>query len=328
MKNTLGLLILVSGAAIAASSGYHKAAEISIGGPGQWDLLGVDSIGHRVYVSHQSKVEVLDIDSGEKVGEVPGVAGVHGIAVAPQLNRGYTSNGGTNDVTVFDLKTLQTVGAAIKVGSSPDAIVYEPVSSRVLSYNARSNNVSIIDARTSTVVATVPLDGNPELAVPDGRGKVYSNIESTNTIVEIDALKGVQTKEYSIAPCTGPTGIAMDAKARKLFSVCSNRVMVISDPDTGKVVATVPIGPGPDSAAFDPATGLAFSSNGGDGTLTIVQTSAGKYEVVENLPTQMRSRTMILDERTHNLYLPAVDPAAGGGRGSAPDSFKILVIGK
>jgi DNA-binding beta-propeller fold protein YncE len=178
------------------------------------------------------------------------------------------------------------------------------------------------------VVATTMLSGNPEFAVHDGKGKVYDNIESSNSIVEIDAAKGTVTKEFSIAPCMGPSGLAIDTKNRKLFSVCSNRMMAISDPDTGKVVTTIPIGAGPDAAAFDPGTGLIFSSNGGDGTMTIVQLNGGKYEVVENLPTQARSRTMTLDEKTHNLFLSAVDPAPGGGRGSAPDSFKVLVFSK
>lgn len=328
MKKMFWLIFLLSSLAMAASTGYHKSNEIKIGGAGQWDYLSVDVAARRLYVSHQSKVEVIDIDAGKKVGEVLNTAGVHGIAVAPQLNKGFTSNGSTNDVTVFDLKTLQAIGQPIKVGTNPDAILFEPISSRVLAFNARSNNISIIDTKTSAVVATAALSGNPEFAVHDGKGIVYSNVESSAMIAVIDAAKGTVTKEYSIAPCMDPTGLAIDTKARKLFSVCGNRMMVISDPDTGKVVTTVPIGAGPDAASFDPASGLIFSSNGGDGTMTILQLNGGKYEVVENLPTQARSRTMTLDEKTHNLYLSAVDPAPGGGRGGAPDSFKVLVFSK
>ena len=328
MKKSFWLIFLLSGIAIAASTGYHKTNEIKIGGAGQWDYLSVDVAARRLYVSHQSKVEVIDIDAGKKVGEVLNTAGVHGIAVAPQLNKGFTSNGSTNDVTVFDLKTLQPIGQNIKVGTNPDAILFEPISQRVLAFNARSNNISIIDTKTSAVVATAALSGNPEFAVHDGKGIVYNNVESSAAIAVIDAAKGTVTKEYSIAPCMAPTGLAIDPKTRKLFSVCGNRMMVISDPDTGKVVTTVPIGAGPDAAAFDPAAGLIFTSNGGDGTMTIVQSTGGKYEVVENLPTQARSRTMTLDEKSHNLYLSAVDPAPGGGRGSAPDSFKVLVFSK
>jgi len=328
MKKVFGLIILISSLAMAASTGYHKTNEIKIGGLGQWDYLSVDVAARRLYVSHSTKVEVIDIDAGKKVGEVPNTSGVHGIAVAPSLNKGFVSDGTTNDVTVFDLKTMQPIGMPIKVGNKPDAILFEPVSSRVLAFNASSNNISFIDTKTSTVVATAALSGNPEFAVHDGKGIVYNNVESSAMIAVIDAAKGTVTKEYSIAPCMGPTGLAIDAKARKLFSVCANRMMVISDPDTGKVVTTVPIGASPDAAAFDPGTGLAFSSNGGDGTVTIVQLNGGKYEVVENLPTQARSRTMTLDEKTHNLYFSAVDPAAGGGRGSAPDSFKVLVFSK
>jgi YVTN family beta-propeller protein len=328
MKKVLLIMLLISGVAVGASTGYHKSNEIKIGGAGSWDYLSVDVAARRLYVSHQSKVEVIDIDAGKKVGEVLNTAGVHGIAVAPALNKGFVSDGSTNDVTVVDLKTYQPIGTPIKVGTDPDAILFEPVSSRVLAFNARSNNISFIDTKTSTVVATAAVSGNPEFAVHDGKGVVYDNIESSATIAVIDAAKGTVTKEYSIAPCMAPSGLAIDTKNRKLFSVCSNRMMVISDPDTAKVVTTVPIGAGPDAASFDPGTGLAFSSNGGDGTLTIVQLNNGKYEVVENLPTQARSRTMTLDEKTHNLFFAAVDPAPGGGRGSAPDSFKVLVFSK
>jgi YVTN family beta-propeller protein len=328
MKKVLLVVLLLSSIAFAASTGYHKTNEIKIGGSGSWDYLNVDAAARRLYVAHQAKIEVIDIDAGKKVGEILNTAGVHGIALAPQLNKGFTSNGSTNDVNVVDLKTLQTIGMPIKVGTNPDSIMFEPNSARVLVFNARSNNVSFIDTKTSTVVATAPVSGNPEFAVHDGKGTVYDNIESSATIAVIDAAKGTVTKEYSIAPCMAPSGLAIDTKNRKLFSVCSNRMMVISDPDSGKVVTTVPIGAGPDAAAFDPGTGLAFSSNGGDGTLTIVQLNGGKYEVVENLPTQARSRTMALDEKTHNLFFAAVDPAPGGGRGSAPDSFKILVFSK
>jgi len=328
MKKVFLLIFLLSGFAMAASTGYHKSNEIKIGGAGSWDYLSVDVAARRLYVAHQSKIEVIDVDAGKKVGEILNTAGVHGIAVVSQLNKGFTSNGSTNDVNVVDLKTFQPIGMPIKVGTNPDSIMFEPMSARVLVFNARSNSVSFIDTKTSTVVATTALSGNPEFAVHDGKGKVYDNIESSNSIVEIDAAKGTVTKEFSIAPCMGPSGLAIDTKNRKLFSVCSNRLMVISDPDTGKVVTTLPIGAGPDAASFDPGTGLAFSSNGGDGTLTIVQSNGGKYEVVENVPTQARSRTMTLDEKTHNLYFAAVDPAPGGGRGAAPDSFKVLVFSK
>ena len=328
MKKVFVVTFLLSGIAIAASTGYHKTNEIKIGGAGSWDYLSVDVAARRLYVAHQSKIEVIDVDAGKKVGEILNTAGVHGIALVPQLNKGFTSNGSTNDVNVVDLKTLQPIGMPIKVGTNPDSIMFEPMSARVLVFNARSNNVSFIDTKTSAVVATAALSGNPEFAVHDGKGIVYNNVESSATIAVIDAAKGTVTKEFSIAPCMGPTGLAIDTKARKLFSVCSNRMMAISDPDTGKVVTTIPIGAGPDAAAFDPGTGLIFSSNGGDGTMTIVQLNGGKYEVVENLPTQARSRTMTLDEKTHNLYLSAVDPAAGGGRGAAPDSFKVLVFSK
>jgi len=313
----------------AAATGYHITGEIAIGGEGGWDYLTADSAARRLYVSHGTHVVVVDLDANKVVGDIPDTPGVHGIAIAPELNKGFISNGRGNNVTIFDLKTLKSVGTAA-TGENPDSIRYDSVSGRVFAFNGRSKSATGIDAKSGNVVSTIPLPGKPEFSVADGKGHVYVNIEDTNELVEIDASKGTVTKKYSLSPCDGPSGLAIDTKNRRLFSVCSNRVMAISDPDAGKVVATPAIGAGSDGAAFDPATGYAFSSNG-DGTLTIVQQTGGKWDVAENIATERGARTMAVDEKTHKVYLPTAKaaPAPSGGRASfVPNTFKVVVVGK
>src|SRR5262245_42588662 len=315
--------------AVVAATGYHVVGEVKIGGEGGWDYLTVDSAAHRLYVSHATHVVVVDIDTNKVVGDIPDTPGVHGIAIAPELNRGFISNGRGNTVTVFDLKTLKPVGSAA-TGENPDSIRYDAVSGRVFAFNGRSKNATAIDAKSGAVAATIALPGKPEFAVADGKGKVYVNIEDTGEIAEIDAAKGVMSRKYSLSPCTDPSGLAIDQKSRRLFSVCGNRMMAISHPDTGMVVATPAIGAGPDGAAFDAGTGYAFSSNG-DGTLTIVQQAGGTWAVLENIATERGARTIAVDEKTHKVYLPVakISPAQGGGRATMiPDSFSVLVVGK
>src|SRR5205823_5275734 len=268
-------------AAFAAPSGYKLLKEIKVGGEGGWDYLTMDNAARRLYVSHNNVVMVVDPDAGKVVGMIPDTMGVHGIAVVPELNRGFTSNGRSNNVTIFDLKTLKPI-SQVATGENPDSIRYEPKSGRVFTFNGRSNNSTVIDAKTGMVTGTIPMGGKPEFAVADDRGHLYVNIEDTSEIVEIDAAKAAVTKRYSLKPCDGPSGLAIDVKNRRLFSVCGNRLMAISDPDAGKVLAMPAIGQGPDGAAFDPSTGYAFSSNG-DGTLTIVQEAGGKWNVVDNV---------------------------------------------
>jgi len=325
-------VLLVTVSAIAAGTGYHILKEIKVGGEGGWDYLTMDSAARRLYVSHTNKVNVIDPDTGKVVGEIPDTQGVHGIAIASALNRGFTSNGRGNNVTIFDLKTLKPIGTPVKTGENPDSIRFEPNSGRVFTFNGRSKDSTAIDAKTGNVVGTIPMGGKPEFSVADGKGKVYVNIEDTSEVVEIDAAKASVTKRYSLKPCDGPSGLAIDVKNRKLFSVCGNRLMIVSDPDSGKVLATPAIGQGSDGVAFDPSTGYAISSNG-DGTLTIVHEMGGKWEVLENVATARGARTITLDEKTHNVYVPVAEPApapAGGGRGRGyvPDSFKVLVVGK
>jgi len=338
MRRALSLVLLsvLTAAGMLAATGYHVIKEVEIGGDGGWDYLTLDGTARRLYVSHATHVVVVDVDAAKVVGDIPNTDGVHGIAIDSADNRGFVSNGRSNDVTVFDLKTLKET-ARVKTGMNPDSIRFEPTTSRVFTFNGRSNDSTAIDSKTGKVLGTMPMGGKPEFSVADGKGKVYVNIEDTGEIAEVDASKLMVTKRYSIKPCEEPSGLAIDVKNRVLFSVCGNRIMAISNPDTGKVIATPAIGAGPDGAAFDPGTGYAFSSNG-DGTLTIVQQMGGKWQVAENIATQRGSRTITLDEKTHNVYLPAADPgpapagAPAGGRGQRatflPNSFKLLIVGK
>ncbi len=334
MKTILAFLGLAT--AMAAPNGYHVIKEIKIGGEGGWDYLTMDSAARRLYVSHGTHTVVVDVDAGTVVGDIPDTQGVHGIALAPDLNRGFTSNGRANTVTIFDLKTLKTIGT-VKTGENPDAIAYEPVTGRVFTFNGRSKDSTVINAKTGAVEGTIPLGGKPEYPAADGKGKLYDNIEDKNEIVEVDAKTLSVTKRYSIAPCDEPSGLAMDTKNRRIFSVCGNKMMAVSDPDTGKVVATPAIGQGPDGAGFDPGLNLAFSSNGRDGTLTVVREVGGKFEVVENATTQRGARTMAVDTKTHNILLPTADfgpaPAATAENprprpAIVPDSFRIIVVGR
>jgi len=326
------LLAAAAFAVFAATTGYHIVKEIKVGGEGGWDYPEIDSVARRLYLSHGNHVSVVDPDSGKVVADIPNTPGVHGIQIVPSLNRGFISNGRGNNVTIFDLATLKTISQPA-TGENPDSIRYEPKSGRIFTMNGRSSNSTAIDAKTGMVVGTIALGGKPEFAQADDRGHVYVNLEDKNEIVEIDAAKAAVSKRYSLSPCDGPSGMAIDVKNRKLFSVCGNRMMAISDPDTGKVVAMPAIGAGPDGVVYDPDSGFVMSSNGGDGTMTIVKNNGGKWDVLENVATQRGARTIAFDTKTHNVYLPTADagPAASTGQRRAtflPDSFKVLVVGK
>jgi len=327
MLTALGAFI--PAAIFAAASGYHILGEITIGGDGGWDYLTADGAARRLYVSHATHVVVVDLDSNKVVGDIPDTPGVHGIAIASDLGKGFISNGRGNTVTIFDLKTLKASGT-VPTGENPDSIRYDPVSKRVFAFNGRSKSTTAIDATTGKVAATIPLPGKPEFSVADGKGHVFANLEDTNEIVDIDAAKATVAKKYALTGCDGPSGLAIDTKNRRLFSVCSNRVMAVSDPDAGKVVATPAIGAGSDGVAFDPGTGYAMSSNG-DGTLTIVSQTGGKYDVLDNIATERGARTITVDEKTHKAYTPTakVAPQASGGRTTyLPNTFKVLIVGK
>lgn len=311
------------------SSGYHVAKTITLGGDEGWDYVTVDSDARRVYVSHGSRVVVLDADSGAVTGEIPDTQGVHGVAVASDLGRGFTSNGRANTVTIFDLKTLSTLGA-IKVGTNPDAIAYDAGSKRVFTMNGRSQDATAIDAASGIVVGTIELGGKPEFAVADGKGSIFVNIEDKSELVEFDSQKLTVLHRWPLAPCQEPSGLAMDRKSRRLFSGCDNKMMAVVNADTGKVIATPVIGEGVDANGFDPATNSAFASNG-EGTLTVVhEDSPDRFVIVENVSTKRSARTMGLDLKTHNIYLPAADfdtPAQGERRGKMkPGSFVLLIL--
>ncbi len=329
MKHSLRFVLLTSAVALAAPAGYHITNEIKVGGEGGWDYLTVDSGARRLYVSHATKVVVVDLEGGKVAGEIPDTPGVHGIAVAPELNRGFISNGRGNNATIFDLKTLKPI-SQVATGKNPDAIQYDAVSGRVYTFNGTSKDATAFDAKTGKVEGTLPLGGKPEFSAADGKGKIYVNIEDTSEVVEIDAAKAQVTKRYSLKPCDSPSGLAMDTSKRRIFSVCENEMMVVSDPDTGKVIATPAIGKGADGVAFDPGTRTAFSSNGGDGQMTVVQEQSGKWSAVENATTKKGARTIAVDPKTHNLYLPtAMFGAAtpGAKRATAlPNTFEVLVV--
>ncbi len=328
------LLIALSGMTFAAAPGYKVIGKIKVGGTGGWDYVYVDSDAQRLYVSHTNQTEVIDLTSGKVVGTIPDTQGVHGIAIAADLGRGFTSNGRGNNVTIFDPKTLQILGK-VGTGKDPDAILYEPVTHRVFTFNGDSHDSTVIDAKTGKVIGTVPVGGAPEFSQADGKGKLYFNIENTNELVEMDAAKASITKRIALTGCDEPSGLAMDRQKRRLFSVCGNKIMTIVDPDLGKIIATVPIGVGPDGAAFD--DGFAFSSNGRDGTITVVgEASPGKYGALETVKSQVSARTIAADPKTHKLYLPAADigPAPepkDGKKGRPPilpGTFNIVVVGR
>jgi DNA-binding beta-propeller fold protein YncE len=330
------LLAMVPGARSApvSTSGYHVVKTIPIGGEGQWDYTIVDSASRRVYISHATHVVVLDADSHAIVGDIPNTDGVHGIALAPDLGRGFTSNGRANTVTIFDLKTFKTIDMVAIGGQNPDAIFYDTASKRVLVFNGKTNNVTAISGSDGKVVATLALAGKPEFAAGAGDGRVFVNIADKSEIVQIDAQKLAVTKRWPLAPCKEPSGLAMDTKNRRLFAVCDNNMMAVVNADTGKVVATPAIDDDPDAAGFDPETQLAFSSNGGAGNLTVIhQDSPDKYSVLENVPTKKYARTMAIDFKTHNIFLPigVFEGATAPGQRRPPmqaGSFGALLVAK
>jgi DNA-binding beta-propeller fold protein YncE len=313
----------------AGASGYHVSKTIPVGGEGFWDYATVDSDARRLYVSHGTHVVVLDADTQAIVGDIPDTQGVHGIAIASEFDRGFVSDGRANNITMFDLKTLKTLGT-IPAGTNPDAIIYDPASKRVFAMNGRSANITAVNAADGKVVGTIAVGGKLEFAAADGKGTIFVNVEDKSELVHIDAEKLTVLHRWPLAPCTEPAGLAMDTKTRRLFVGCDNKMMAIVNADTGKIVTTVSTGDGTDANAFDPGAELAFSSNG-EGTLTVVhEDSPEKFSLVENLPTKKSARTMALDLKTHNIFLPAADfdaPAAGERRGKMkPDSFVVLML--
>ncbi len=268
-----------------------------------WDYLTVDAPSHRVYVSRGDRVLVIDAPGRKVVGEIAPTPGVHGIAVVPELDRAFTSNGRAASVTVFSASTLAIVGEVKGTGENPDAILYDSASGRVFTFNGRGKSATAINAKTLAIEGTVPLDGKPEGPASDGQGHIFVNIEDTNTLAVFDSRSLAVTARWSLAPCDEPTGLALDAAHQRLFVGCHNKRMMVVDSSTGRIVTSLPIGEGVDGTAFDPATGLAYASNG-DGTLTVVhEDSPESFRVVQNVSTQRGARTLALDLATHRVYL-------------------------
>lgn len=292
--------------------------------------MTADSESHRLYVSHAGEVEVIDLESRKPVGKISGMSRIHGIAIANDLSTGFISDGGSNQVVSFDLKTL-AAKSKIATGTNPDGIVYDPASTRVFAFNGRSHDATVIDAKTGKVDRTIALSGKPEFPVSDGRGNIYDNIEDKSEIVQIDSKDLTVKAHWPVAPCESPSGLAIDTRNRRLFAVCDNKIMAVVDADSGKVVATPAIGEGPDAAAFDPGTQLAFSSNG-EGTLTVVaQNGKDSYAAAQTVPTAKGARTMALDAATHTIYLSTAKfgPSNGTSRPSIlPGTFNVLVVSR
>lgn len=317
-----------------AKGSFRIVGTFPVGGEGGWDYVAIDPAARRLYVPRSTRVLVLNAETGETVGEIADTAGVHGVALAPSLGKGFTSNGRAGNVTVFDLGTLKTLGT-VAAGQNPDAIMYEPTTKRVFVFNGRSHDATVINAEDLSVVGTVSLGGKPEFGVADGKGRVFVNLEDAGEIAEIDAHSLKVLRRMPVAPGTEPSGLAIDAPNHHLFAVCGNEKMVVLDTETGKVIATPPIGKGVDGVAFDPTGGCAIASNG-EGTITVVSTGGEKpFTVLQTLPTIRSARTIAVDPTRRLLYLPCAEfepaPAPAEGERRRPPmkegSFRILVVG-
>jgi len=350
-----GLFLLAAGVAGSVAiaqqtggSGYKLAKKVAIGGEGGWDYLEVDPAAHHAFISRGSHVMVVDED-GKVIGDIPDTPGVHGIALAPEFNRGFTTDGQASQVTIFDMKTFKTIGTA-PVDKGPDGIVYDPASKRVFTMNGAGNSATAVDAESGKPAGTVPLGGRPEFAAADGKGHVFVNLEDKSAMVELDSKELKVLNTWPLAPCESPSGLAIDAEHERLIVGCHNNMMAFVDGTSGKVVGNVPIPAGVDANRFDPGTGFAFASTGsGDGAITVAhEDSPDKFTLVDTIPTMSGARTMAIDYGDHTIYTvsaqfetpapqPAADPtpAAGGqagrGRGFArrtmvPDSFTVLIF--
>ena len=323
----------------SAQEGPYRVLHRTVtGGEGGWDYLTVDGRGQRVFISRGTHVMVVDLRRDSLVGDIPSTPGVHGIALAPELGKGFTSNGRDSSVTLFDLRTLATTGSLKVTGRNPDAILYDPQTRRVFTFNGGSASATAIDAARGTVAGTVALRGKPEAAVLDGAGHVWVNIEDKGEIEEFDPRTLRSLGHWALEGCEEPSGLAIDRAHGRLFSVCGNGKMVVTNMATHRVIATLPIGQGADGAAFDPSSGMAFSTNGGDGTLTVVhQDAPDRYTVVQTLATQRGARTIALDPATHRIYTvtaelgaaPAATPENPRPRRPVlPGTFVLLTIGR
>jgi YVTN family beta-propeller protein len=326
--------VLLSFAAAAAAQSYHVADQWRLGGQGGWDYLLSDDAAHRLYVTHNSRVEVVDSTTGKIIGAITGLKSTHGVALNPDGKTGYISDGAGNAIVVFDRATF-AVKVTIPAGTNPDGITFEPVTKTVWAFNGRSKNVSVLDTKTNTIVATTPLPGKPEFPQANGKGSVFANIEDQNSIVKLDAKSHQVLATWKLEGCDSPSGLAIDRAAHRLFSVCDGGKMAIVDYASGKVLGLASIGDGPDAAAFDAKHKLAFSSNGGSGTLSVVDTSKPGFPTKQTVTTTKGARTMTMDATTGRIYLVTAQfgppPAPTADRphprpSIVPDSFEMLVV--
>jgi DNA-binding beta-propeller fold protein YncE len=317
----------------AIAQTYHVTRTVRLGGDGGWDYVALDTVGHRLFIARLNRVMVVAPKTGRVLAEIPGFEHAHGVAFAYAIGHGFATSGSDSTVTMFDLKTLKVLGRTT-VAKDADALLYDPVTERVFTFNGDSHSASVLDARSGTRIGSIALGGSPEFAVSAGDGKLYVNYEDKAEVAEIDAAALKVTRQWSLAPCEAPTGLAIDRAHHRLFSGCHNKLMSISDATAGKVITTVPIGAGVDATAYDPGTGLAFASNG-DGTLTVVhEDTPDQFHLVADVVTKRGARTMALDERDHRVYLvtaafgpvPAPTPEHPQPRPSIlPGTFTLLV---
>src|SRR5271156_2954562 len=323
-------------AAQSGSSGYHLVKKVKLGGSGGWDYLEVDPATHRLFISRATHVIVVDPDQGKIIGDIPDTQGVHGIALADEFNKGFTTNGRTGDSTIFDLTSLKILGNT-KTDKGSDAIIYDPFSKRVFTFNGEANTASAMDAASGKLVSTIPLGGDPEFAASDGKGKIFVNLEDKSSLVKFDARTLQIENTWPLAPCESPSGLAIDAAHEILIAACHNNLMTFVDGNSGRILGTVPIGQGVDANRFAPVTGYAFASCG-DGTLAIAhEDSPTKFSPVETIQTQRGARTMAIDYATHTIYLVTADlgPAPAATKDNPrprpailPDTFTLLIYGK
>ena len=334
----LGLFLTANGVSAqqAGASGYHLANKVKLGGSGGWDYLEVDPATHRLFISRATHVIVVDPAQGKIIGDIPNTQGVHGIALADEFNKGFTTNGRTSDSTVFDLTSL-AVSGTIKTDKDTDAVIYDPFSKRVFTFNGDANTATAIDAASAKAVGTIPLGGGPEFGASDRKGNIFVNLEDKSALVKFDAKTLKIENTWPLAPCESPSGLAIDAEHEILIVGCHNKLMAFVDGNSGKVLGTVPIGQGVDANRFDPATGYAFASCG-DGTLTIAhEDSPTSFSAVETIQTQRGARTMAIDYATHDVYLVTADlgPAPPATKDNPrprpaiiPDTFTLLIYKK
>jgi len=311
----------------AQKSEYQIVKAIPLTGDGGWDYLSVDEANQNLFVSHGTQVNVVDLKAGKEVAVIPETNGVHGMAVANDLGKAFISCGKDSSVSVVDLKTFKLLAKIQGTGKNPDAILYDQFSKKVFTFNGRSSNSTVIDANTDKIIGTVPLSGKPEFAQTDGKGKIFVNIEDKSSLSVINAVSLKVDQTWSIAPGEEPSGLAYDMATNRLFSVCSNKLMVVSDAISGKVITTAPIGDGCDGVTFDPVTKRIFASNG-EGTITVIQqVSADQYKVLENFPTQAGARTITLDKTSHRIYVSCGEYGEGTGRRPIkPNTFRVIEI--